>query len=255
MARAHSVRTPDPKSRILAPGHLVPAASEELSRFESALDLVDAIARRIARELGGVAELDELLSFGREGLLDAARKFDASRGVPFRGYASFRVRGAILDGVRASARLPRRVHERLRGLEAAGRVSEGALEDAFQPPAPGATPEDAGRALADHLAAMATAVAMGLLASTAHGEEGEHVPVASNASPEEAVAREELLAVVRRGIAELPHEESELVRRHYLEGERFDHVAQELGLSKSWASRLHTRALKRLTERLKPRSA
>jgi len=41
-----------------------------------------------------------------------------------------------------------------------------------------------------------------------------------------------------------------LIRRHYLEGERFDHVAAELGLSKSWASRLHTRAIGRLTKRL-----
>ncbi|HEY3493925.1 MAG TPA: sigma-70 family RNA polymerase sigma factor [Polyangiaceae bacterium] len=232
----------------------MPAASEELSRFEGALDLVDAIARRIARELGGMAELEELLSFGREGLLDAARKFDAARGVPFRGYASFRVRGAILDGIRSNARLPRRVHERLRGLEAAARVSEGALEDAFLPPPPGATAEDAGRALNDHLAAMATAVAMGLLASTAYGDDGERVPVEVGASPEEALAHEELLDVVRRGIEELPREEAELVRRHYLEGERFDLVAKELGLSKSWASRLHTRAIKRLTERLKPRS-
>jgi RNA polymerase sigma factor for flagellar operon FliA len=251
MARVFSGRTA-PKSRILPPGpEVVPAASEELSRFESALDLVDAMARRIARELGGHAELDELLSYGREGLLDAARKFDASRGVPFRGYASFRVRGAILDGVRANARLPRRVHERLRGLSAAGRTSEGVLEDAFLAPAPGATAEDASRALGDHLAAMATAVAMGLLAGTAFGEEGERVPVSSAASPEDELARAELLSLIRSGIEELPHEEAELVRRHYLEGERFDHVAAELGLSKSWASRLHTRAIKRLTERLR----
>ena len=40
-------------------------------------------------------------------------------------------------------------------------------------------------------------------------------------------------------------------RRHYLEGARFDHVAEELGLSKSWASRLHTRALTRLSKRLR----
>jgi RNA polymerase sigma factor FliA len=251
MARTFSARTPTRKSRILRPGHVVPAASEELSRFESALDLVDAIARRILRELGSVAELDELLSYGREGLLDAARKFDASRGVPFRGYASFRVRGAILDGVRANARLPRRVHERLRGLEAAARTTEGALEDAFQPPAPGASPEDAGRALGEHLAAMATAVAMGLLSSTAYGEEGERVPIEAGGSPEEQLAREELLELVRRGIEALPAQEAELVRRHYLQGERFDHVAAELGLSKSWASRLHTRAIKRLTDRLK----
>jgi RNA polymerase sigma factor for flagellar operon FliA len=207
----------------------VPAASEEQSRFESALDLVEAIARRIARELGPRAELDELLS-----------------------YASIRIRGAILDGVRASSRLPRRVHERLRGLAAAARTSEGALEDAFLPPAPGATPEDAGRALGEHLAAMATAVAMGLLSSTGYGEEGERVLVDGSESPEEELAREQLLDAVRRGIAELPHQEAELVRRHYLEGERFDHVAAELGLSKSWASRLHTRAIKRLTERLRP---
>jgi RNA polymerase sigma factor FliA len=230
----------------------VPAASEEQSRFESALDLVEAIARRIARELGSRAELDELLSYGREGLLDASRKFDAARGVPFRGYASIRIRGAILDGVRANSRLPRRVHERLRGLSAAARTSEGALEDAYLPAVPGATPEDAGRALGEHLAAMATAVAMGLLSSTAYGEEGERVLVDASDSPEEELAREQLLAAVRRGIAELPHEEAELVRRHYLEGERFDHVAAELGLSKSWASRLHTRAIKRLTERLRP---
>jgi RNA polymerase sigma factor for flagellar operon FliA len=225
--------------------------SEELRRFESALDLVDAIARRIAREVGSSVEMDELLSFGREGLLDAARKFDPERGVPFRGYASFRVRGAILDGVRKSSRLPRRAHQRLRALDAAGRVSEGAAEDALAPAAPGTTAAVAERALGDHLAAMATAIAMGLLASTAHGEEGERVPVDTRASPEEELARAELLAVVRTSIGELPHEEAELVRRHYLEGERFDHVAAELGLSKSWASRLHTRALRRLTEKLR----
>ena len=45
-----------------------------------------------------------------------------------------------------------------------------------------------------------------------------------------------------------------LIRRHYLEGERFDQVAAELGLSKSWASRLHTRAIGRLTKRLAGRA-
>lgn len=225
--------------------------SEEHARFESALDLVESLVRRIAREIGPGVDLDELRSFGREGLLDAARKFDAERGVPFRGYASFRVRGAIIDGVRSSSRLPRRAHERLSGIAAAARTSEGSLEDVFAPPAPGATPEDADRALAEHLAAMATAVAVGLLATTAHGDGNERVPVSAAESPEEALGRAEMLELVRRTIPELPHEEAELVRRHYLEGERFDEVAKDLGLSKSWASRLHTRAIKRLTDRLR----
>lgn len=229
----------------------MPDASEELARFESALDLVEAIARRIAREVGGSAELADLLSYGREGLLDAARRFDPARGVPFRGYASFRVRGAIIDGVRRSARLPRRAHERLNGLLAAARTSEGAYEDALAPPAPGVTPADAERALGEHLAAMATAMAVGLLAQTGFTDEGERVPVATAEDPETALGRAELLAVVKAAIAELPPEEEALVRRHYLEGERFDHVASELGLSKSWASRLHTRAIKRLSAKLR----
>jgi RNA polymerase sigma factor for flagellar operon FliA len=229
----------------------VPEASEELARFESALDLVEAIARRIAREVGTHVELADLVSYGREGLLDAARRFDPGRGVPFRGYASFRVRGAIIDGVRKGARLPRRAHQRLSGLLAATRTSEGAYEDALAPPPPGSTPADAERALSEHLAAMATAVAVGLLAQTGFGNEGERVPVATEEDPEEALGRAELVALVKHAIGELPTQEAELVRRHYLEGERFDHVAAELGLSKSWASRLHTRAIKRLSEKFR----
>jgi len=224
---------------------------EVLERFSSGLSLVDVVARQILRTLGGAAQLDELLSFGREGLWDAARRFDDSRGVPFRGYANFRVRGAIIDGVRASSRLSRRTHERLNGLQAAARISEGAQEDLAAPRAPGSGAAEAEQALGDHLAAMATAMAAGLLAPTAYSDSGERTLVDTSDDPEQALGQAQLLQVIRSAIAELPHEEAELVRRHYLEGARFDHVADELGLSKSWASRLHTRALTRLAKKLK----
>lgn len=224
--------------------------SEINALFDTGLELVERIARRIARELGGRLELDELLSFGREGLLDAARRFDVERGVPFRGYASIRIRGAIIDGVRANARLPRRTHERLNGLAASNRVTDGAAEDALAPQSP-ASPKEAERRLNEHLAAMATAMAVGMLAPVAFDEDGERTSLEPSDSPEEALGRAELMALVQRSIGDLPHEERELVRRHYLEGERFDLVAQELGLSKSWASRLHTRAIQRLTKRLR----
>ena len=222
-----------------------------LERFHGALDLVEVIARKVRRSLGPAVDLDELRSFGREGLLDAARRYDVDRGVPFRAYANFRVRGAITDGLRSNARLPRRLHERLRALEAAARVSEGAAEDVLGgAPAPGG-PESAERALDAHLAAMTTAMVVGLVSEPATGEDGEVTTVDGRASPEESVARAELLGLVATAIEDLPREEAELVRRHYLEGERFDHVAAELGLSKSWASRLHTRAMERLAKRLK----
>jgi RNA polymerase sigma factor FliA len=224
---------------------------EALERFQSQLELVEILARQIARAMGPVVELEDLRSFGREGLLDAARKFDAERGVPFRAYANFRVRGAMVDGIRSTAQLPRRAYERLNGLSAALRVSEGAADDTF------ASQQNPSRAqadqvLGDHLAAMAAAISVGLLVPAAMGEEGERVQISPADSPEEQVGRAQLLALIHSAIGDLPEQEGQLVRRHYLEGERFDHVAQSLGLSKSWASRLHTRAMQRLARRLRP---
>ncbi|HYQ15328.1 MAG TPA: sigma-70 family RNA polymerase sigma factor [Polyangiaceae bacterium] len=225
-------------------------APEVLERFRSHLELVEIVARQVARSMGTVVELDDLRSFGREGLLDASRRFDSERGVPFRAYANFRVRGSIIDGIRSLAQLPRRAHERLNGLSAALRVSEGEADDVFTAPG-NATRAQADQALGDHLAAMAAAIAVGLIAPKGVGEDGEHVQVSTSDNPEEAVARAELLAAVHDAIGELPSDEATLVRRHYVEGERFDHVARELGLSKSWASRLHTRAMQRLAKRFR----
>jgi RNA polymerase sigma factor FliA len=226
---------------------------EVLARFNDTLELVEIIARQVSRAIGSSVELAELLSFGREGLLDAARRFEPERGVPFRAYANFRVRGAIIDGVRVVGRLPRRAHDRLRGLEAAAKTSEGVLEDLHAPQPPGAWRAQAEQTLSEHLAAMATAMAMGLVAGSGRGEEGEPVGVSPALDPETETARAELLGLVRQAIGELPEQERELVRRHYLEGERFDLVAKDLGLSKSWGSRLHSRAIVRLTKRFRGR--
>ncbi len=224
-------------------------APDVLERFHGSLDLVDIVAKQLVRKLGSHSSLDELVSFGREGLLDAARRFDAERGVPFRAYANYRVKGAIIDGVRRQSALPRRVYERLRAVEAATHVAEGAAEDTFGTASRGR--EQAQAALGQHLASVATAVATGLLTQTAPGEDGELTGVDPSRSPEEATEQAELLKLVTDALATLPEQEALLVRRHYFEGERFDNVAAELGLSKSWASRLHTRAIERLTKRLR----
>ncbi len=226
---------------------------EVLELFELELGLVDVLARQLARSIGSAVEVDDLRSFGREGLLEAARRFDRSRGVPFRAYANFRVRGAMIDGVRLSSQLPRRAYERVNGLSAALRASEGAADDTFAA-VPSVPRAQADQALGDHLAAMATAITMGLISPTVTGDGGEHVQISTNANPEESVLRAQLISAVTSAIGELPEEEAALVRRHYLEGERFDHVAASLGLSKSWASRLHTRALGRLAKRFKDKA-
>ena len=226
-------------------------SKEVLDRFHAHMDLVDLIARQLARELGRSAELDDLRAMGHQGLLEAARRFDEGRGVTFRRFANYRVRGAMLDGVRKSAPLPRRAHARIRALEAALLVAETTAEDSSSGVVASGGPRANEQKLTEHLADMATAMAVGLLATPALGDEGEPSAADTTLSPEEAVAEAELRKIVVDALEELPPDERELVRRHYLEGERFDHVAASLGLSKSWGSRLHTRAVARLTKRLR----
>ena len=225
-----------------------PEASE---RFHACLDLVDIIARQVARRLSAFTDLDDLLSFGREGLLDAARRYDAGRGVSFRSYANFRVQGAIYDGLRRSSGLPRRARERIAALEAAALVSEGEAE--YSSARAGAT-GDLGRAekfLANHLSAMATAAAIRITTGRSQAAESAELLVDAHDNPEQAFARAELLDVVRREVAGLPKDEAEVVRRMYFEGQRLEDVAREHGVSLSWASRLHTRAVARLSKRVK----
>jgi RNA polymerase sigma factor FliA len=229
---------------------------EVLERFHSHLELVEVVARQMIREIGHAAELEDLRAMGHQGLLEASRRFDEGRGVSFRRFANYRVRGAMLDGIRKTAPLPRRAYARIRALEAALLVAEGAAEDAASSSAPLASdPVGADRRLTEHLSDMATAMALGLLAPTVAGEDGEPTVVDVAASPEEAMAQAELRQLIVDSLEHLSEDERTLVKRHYLDGERFDHVAASLGLSKSWASRLHTRAIARLTKRLRAKGS
>lgn len=223
-------------------------APEALERFHSALDIVDRIANQTLRSLGPNIEKDELLAFGREGLLDAARRFEEARKVPFRAYATYRVRGAIYDGIRQSARLSRKTHEKLSALEAARQTSEGAANTGFLSLAESDATVEA--AFDEQLASLATAVSLRFAAETARGDEGKEL-VATEPNAEEAYANAELVSLVLAAVDGLNEEEREIVRRYYMDDERMDTIAASLSIQKSWASRIHTRAIARLTKRLR----
>lgn len=214
-----------------------------LARFEAELGLVDIIARQVARSLGPRAELDELVSTGREGLLDAARKFETQRGSSFRAYANYRVFGAIIDGVRKMSGVPRRLHERLLAEQAAGLVAQERIGSS--PRLDGLGDQELEEGFTDHLAALATAAALGA------ERPADADPFESwGGDPEEAFARAELLARVREAMKTLPVDDAEIIRMYYLEGYTLEQIATNMEISRSWACRLHGRAMERLAERL-----
>jgi len=203
--------------------------------------LVRGLAHRIRAEFDLNVDLDDLIACGFRGLVEARSRFDPSRGVQFNTFAYYRVRGAILDGVRSMAYLPRRTHALLKASEAASDVTEDLGERRAAAPAGATRKEDAAEALDEALGRMTAAWVMAAVGQDA------------NATPDSA--EERLVAVgqaarVRAAVAKLPERERALVEGFYFGERRFDEVAAELGISKSWASRLHGKALSLLRDAL-----
>lgn len=223
---------------------------EVRSRFETELPLVDAVVRQVRGSVGEVLPHDELVSFGREGLLEAARRYDPERGVPFRRFAHYRIKGAVFDGMRRHAELPRRTHEKVRALRAATAAAEGMCEDTAAAVAAGLHGTGADQRLADQLATLATAMAIGFGSHLALDDSGTMTIVDEADNPEDQLERAELTRIVQSELARLPEVEATLIRRHILGEQSLEKAAAGVGLSKSWASRVLARGMATLTRRL-----
>jgi RNA polymerase sigma factor for flagellar operon FliA len=189
-------------------------------------------------------ELEDLISYGQVGLIQAARSFDPQSKVEFATYAYYRVRGAIFDGYASMQWLTRAQYRRIRGCQLSDEVIEHHEFDE----------SSGGEALAD---ARWTSGAVGKLVVVHLAlEAGERGPLASKlpdpsgASPGDLLDLEEAHQCVRRAVAELPDEERLLVETVYFGGQTLTAAANALGKSKSWVSRLHDRALDRLLRKL-----
>lgn len=209
-------------------------------------DLVQSALRRLLAE-GVQAEREELLAFGRQGLFEAAQRYEPERG-EFRRFAYLRVRGAMIDGLRKMGDWSRRGYERVHLLRAADAAAAGCADEDGDPALLSA--EQAAERLRQHMASIVTAVTLGVFAESAYEDEG-FTAKDSKLTAEELVGEAELRRLTREAIEELPEPDRTVVRRFYVDGDKLDDIGAALGHTKSWASRVHTRALKRLGDRLK----
>ncbi len=211
-----------------------PASLESVhQRVHEHFGEVELEARRVARRLGpagrsGVSH-EDLVSWGSLGLLEAARRFDPERGVPFARFARPRVRGAMFDGLRESHEMPGRL------WRARTRADE----------------EDSRAVLRNHAQGVAGARSGGWLGDAASDEQGIPMAVARDPDPETLTCGRQLAGVVEAALGTLPHVQAEVIRRNVLEEVPLVDVAGELGLSVPRASQLRARALRRLAPRLR----
>jgi RNA polymerase sigma factor for flagellar operon FliA len=151
-----------------------------------------------------------------------------------------------LDGLRRQADLPRAIYAKIRAFEAANQTREGQIEDEV------AAASETAEAADERIASTTATIAMAMATAFLSGKTGaDNTPDPDATSPEDEAIRSSLVRRVRESIDRLPENERTMLTRVYFDDQALDETAKQLGLSKSWGSRLHARALEAVARDLK----
>ena len=220
-------------------------AAERAKLVENHLDLSRKAAAMVYPRVKDHVQFDELVALANIGLAEAATRYDPTKGASFSTFAWYRVHGAIIDGIRRSTNLPRRVWAKLVALRAASEYLEhrgerdaGAAQKGIAAP----SGPDALAAVKEAMSAIRTMYVTSLETLREKGFD----PAGEAPALADGIDATRLGARLRKALDKLPEKERELVKKHYWEGKNLLEAGAELGISKSWASRLHAQAVDRL---------
>jgi RNA polymerase sigma factor for flagellar operon FliA len=216
------------------------AASEKKQLVEQHLGLVQAIARKVKKTLGARIDFDDLVAYGAKGLVEAAERYDARPGVAFTTFAYYRIRGAMFDGLRTMGWYSRADYARYRAEE---RANEYLQHHADGPARDGGGGASAATDAAEALAAVAHVLSGVAAVHITSLEAAAAVADQTFAAPDAAIDTGRLGARVRAAVKALPEKERRLLELYYFEDKTLEEAGGALGLSKSWACRLHARAV------------
>ena len=225
------------------------SAKERGKLVDANVAFVRSIAGKIREQLPREIEFDDLYNYGMQGLLEAAERYDRRHGVTFQTFAYYRVRGAMFDGLRAMGWLPRHEYQRLRFEERAASYLANLTER--EAGAGGALPavvnlDDEVRHIAEALGGVAAI----FITSLEGRHESGDTAVGTTAAPQRQMEAVERDVAVEEALASLPEKERRLLQLYYFEDRPLEEVGRLMGLSKSWSSRLHARAIELIKEHL-----
>jgi RNA polymerase sigma factor FliA len=219
--------------------------------------LVKYVAGRLGSGLPAHVDDEDLVSYGLLGLIGAIERYDPDRDVKFETYAIARIRGAIIDELRALDWVPRSVRSRARDIERAIGELEAKL---------GRVPTDeeiAGKLgiTTDELDESLSEISRSSIAAldelwTIGGSGGDQVALIDTIEdteapdPQGALSQTELREAIADAIARLPEREKLVVTLYYYEELTLREIGEVLGVTESRVSQLHTKAILRLKARL-----
>ncbi|HYP24390.1 MAG TPA: RNA polymerase sigma factor WhiG [Actinomycetota bacterium] len=257
---------PEPEATTRAPGPLSSApegVQEAWAEYKStgsgkARDslilhyspLVKYVAGRVAVGLPANIEQADLISYGIFGLIDAIDKYDQSRNIKFETYAISRIRGAIIDELRAIDWVPRSVRFKAREVEKAYSSLENKLK---RPPSDKEIADEMGISVDDlhHIYTQLSTVSLVALDElmAVDGGQGDKLSLVDTledtktVSPMDAFESVEMKDILTEAVNKLPEREKVVVTLYYYEGLTLAEIGQVLGVTESRICQMHTKAV------------
>jgi RNA polymerase sigma factor FliA len=243
-----ATRTRGGGERRRTPTRATRTPSDEAIRAH--LPLVRWLVQRLAVRKPPQVEIDEMVSWGIEGLLDAMRKYDPKKQASFETYAQFRIRGAILDRLRSMDWVSRSVRQKASLLEKTYQSLERTLG---RPASEEEVAEALGLSLPGLHALLSEVGQMSLfsledlgLDAGSERPRGERLLEGDASDPMQALLSRERARLVAQAIQRLPEKERTAVALYYHDGLTMKAVGAVLGLTESRVSQLHAQALLRM---------
>ena len=217
--------------------------------------LVKYVAGRVGVGLPQNVEQADLVSYGMFGLIDAIEKFDPARGFKFETYAMSRIKGAILDELRAMDWVPRSVRSKARGIERAYAKLE---SDLHRSP----TDEELALELEMEVGELQDVVNQISLTGVAAldemlaGERGESTTLGDTITtdlvpgPTDVLEEEETRQLLGRSINGMPEREKLVLTLYYYENLTLAEIGKALGVTESRVCQIHTKAVLHLKSRM-----
>ncbi|MEA3020545.1 MAG: polymerase sigma factor FliA [Actinomycetota bacterium] len=228
------------------------SATERVATIDQYLPLVRHIVFQVAVHFPRHVDREELATAGTLGLVEAAQRYDETRGVPFQRFAAQRIRGAILDAVRSADWAPRSVRTMARTLES---TSTRLMSDLGRPPtieevasAMSTTPELLAR-LQDRIhRSVVLALDHRVVDADEESTLGELITDLAHPEPSVELEERELLGYLRDAVGLLPERHRLVVIGYFLEGRTSGELARFLGVTESRVSQLRSEGLDMLRD-------
>ncbi len=220
--------------------------------------LVKYVAGRLGSGLPAHVDENDLVSYGLLGLIGAIERFDPNRDIKFETYAIARIKGSIIDELRAMDWVPRSVRSRARDIERAiGELERKLMRaptDEEISEKLGVTVDDLNDSLSE--IGRSSIAALDELWTISSGGGGDQVALidtiedTQGPEPQTELAQTELKEALGEAIARLPEREKLVVTLYYYEELTLREIGEVLGVTESRVSQLHTKAILRLKARL-----